>query len=205
MPITGQDGDVTFEFIADRPTLDFVATVAERGTTNEEKLQTPADLVQWARESRIIDDLAAVTNAELREARAVRDAIFGLIAALIDGAQPSPADRALVNRTAGGRQPVLHLGDGGNVHRTGGLDALLSDLATDCLDLFDSPDRAALHWCADSKCTRPFIDRSRGQRRRWCGMKGCGDRAKAAAYRQRQRQGSDSHSPQRSLRVSEQH
>ncbi|PYC65712.1 hypothetical protein C7C45_27955 [Micromonospora arborensis] len=29
--------------------------------------------------------------------------------------------------------------------------------------------------------------RSRGARRRWCGMRGCGDRAKAAAYRQRRR------------------
>jgi len=64
--------------------------------------------------------------------------------------------------------------------------AVFAFLARDCLDLFDSPDRAALRWCADAKCTRVFIDRSRGQRRRWCGMKGCGDRAKAAAYRRRQ-------------------
>jgi predicted RNA-binding Zn ribbon-like protein len=61
-------------------------------------------------------------------------------------------------------------------------------LAADCLNLFDSADRQALHWCADPSCTRPFIDRSRGHRRRWCGMKGCGDRAKAAAYRARQRE-----------------
>ncbi|MGH1526542.1 CGNR zinc finger domain-containing protein [Leifsonia sp. L25] len=30
-------------------------------------------------------------------------------------------------------------------------------------------------------CTRPFLDVSRASNRRWCGMSGCGDRAKAAA------------------------
>jgi len=72
------------------------------------------------------------------------------------------------------------------VTSSGDADAVFALHARDCLDLFDSPDRAALRWCADAKCTRVFIDRSRGQRRRWCGMKGCGDRAKAAAYRRRQ-------------------
>jgi len=45
----------------------------------------------------------------------------------------------------------------------GSLNAVLAVLARDCLDLCASPDKNALHWCADSTCTRPFIDRSRGQ------------------------------------------
>jgi predicted RNA-binding Zn ribbon-like protein len=73
------------------------------------------------------------------------------------------------------------------VHRTGNLDAVLAVLARDCLELHDSDDRRVLRWCADEHCTRAFIDRSRGARRRWCGMRGCGDRAKAAAYRRRRR------------------
>jgi predicted RNA-binding Zn ribbon-like protein len=51
--------------------------------------------------------------------------------------------------------------------------------------------RALLRRCDDPKCTRLFIDRSRGGRRRWCDMKGCGDRAKAAAYRRRHRHTTD--------------
>jgi predicted RNA-binding Zn ribbon-like protein len=73
------------------------------------------------------------------------------------------------------------------VDRTGDIDAVFAVLARDCLDLHDSADRHALRWCADEHCTRAFIDRSRGLRRRWCGMRGCGDRAKAAAYRRRRR------------------
>jgi predicted RNA-binding Zn ribbon-like protein len=177
-----------FEFIADRPALDFVATIAERGTTDQEMLQTPAELVDWARQSGVVDDLTEAALDDLQHAQAVRDAIFRLIAAMINDTQPEHADTATVNRAASRPRPVLSLDNDGQIRRTGGLNALLAELATDCLDLFTSPDRASLHWCADRACTRPFIDRSRGQRRRWCGMKGCGDRAKAAAYRQRQRQ-----------------
>jgi predicted RNA-binding Zn ribbon-like protein len=93
-------------------------------------------------------------------------------------------DRTLVNAAAEAAPPVLRLDDNG-LHRYGDADAVFALLARDCLDLFDNPDRAALRWCADGNCTRAFVDRSRGQRRRWCGMKGCGDRAKAAAYRSR--------------------
>lgn len=176
-----------FEFIADRPALDFVPTVSERGTKDLERLQVPADLVRWARQSGLVTDLTTVTAEQLDHARRVRDAIFGLIAAIIDDRPPAEADRTLVNRAAASPGPVLRLDRDGTVHRTGGLDALLAALAADCLDLHTGSDRAALHWCADDTCTRPFIDRSRGHRRRWCGMKGCGDRAKAAAYYRRKR------------------
>jgi predicted RNA-binding Zn ribbon-like protein len=75
----------------------------------------------------------------------------------------------------------------GAVRRVGGLDAALAALAADVLDLHGDADRELLSRCADPRCTRPFVDRSRGRRRRWCGMRGCGDRAKAAAYRARRR------------------
>lgn len=177
-----------FEFVADRPVLDFVPTVAKRGTTDEEKLRTPEDLALWAQQSGIVEYVGAVSDDDVRHARAVREAIFRLLAALIDQQPPSASARAVVNRAAAQPGPQLRLDEAGRLHRTGGVDALLAALASDCLDLFASPDRSALHWCADERCTRPFLDRSRGQRRRWCGMKGCGDRAKAAAYRERQRQ-----------------
>lgn len=178
---------MTFEFIADRPVLDFVATLAARGTSDEEKLRTPGDLADWIIGSGIVDRRPVVTRAQLEHARSVRDALFGVLSALINGSLPAAGDRALVNTAAENPPPRVRLDRRGEVHRTGGVDAVLAVLAGDCLDLFVSPDRDLLRWCADGACTRPFIDRSHGRRRRWCGMKGCGDRAKAAAYRQRQR------------------
>ena len=176
---------MTFEFIADRPALDFVATVSERGTSNDELLRTPADLREWIRAAGLVDDIPVDADAFTRAIEA-REAMFGLLAALLDGRRPSARDREVVNAAAAHAQPRIEL-VGGRVRRTGGVDAVLAVLAADVIDLHDSADRELLKWCADERCTRPYIDRSRGSRRRWCGMRGCGDRAKAAAYRARRR------------------
>lgn len=178
---------MSFEFIADRPALDFVATVSERGTTDLDALRSPADLADWVRQCGVIDDEPAVTAADLEQAKALREALFSLIAALINGTPPPHLDREIVNAAAGRPGPLLELDTLGRVRRSGDLNAVLAVLATDVVALYDSPDRDVIRWCDDNRCTRPFIDRSRGHRRRWCGMPGCGDRAKAAAYRQRQR------------------
>jgi predicted RNA-binding Zn ribbon-like protein len=181
---------VTFEFVAGRPMLDFLATLAARDTVREEKLRTPADLAAWAVDARLVDRPPRAAAADLTRATALREAMYRMAGALAGGRSADPADRELVNTVAARTPPVLSLDDDG-LHRTGDVGAVLAALARDCLELHGSPDRASLRWCADETCTRPFIDRSRGQRRRWCGMKGCGDRAKAAAYRQRHRASGD--------------
>jgi predicted RNA-binding Zn ribbon-like protein len=177
---------VEFEFIADRPMLDFLPTLSERGHTDVERLSAPRDLSDWAVQAGIVEQPPSVDSADLRRAIDVREAMFRLVRALIDGTGTAEADRDLVNAAAAAPLPTLHL-DPDGVHRTGDIDAVLAVLARDCLELHDSDDRHALRWCAAEHCTRPFIDRSRGARRRWCGMRGCGDRAKAAAYRRRRR------------------
>ena len=188
-----------FEFIADRPVLDLLSTIAERGTRDDEKLQSEQNLASWIEQSGIVDTAPPVTNQALERAKALREAMFRLVASLIEHQTPSATDRALVNAAAEASPPLLRLDDDG-LHRYGDVDAVLALFARDCLDLFDSPDRAALRWCANPNCTRPFIDRSRGQRRRWCGMKGCGDRAKAAAYRRRRRTALDNETAQNTTR-----
>lgn len=176
-----------FEFIADRPVLDFVATMAERGARDEEKLRTPADLADWVAQSGLVDERVDPTSGDLARATTLREALFAVITALIDQEPVRDADRELVNAAATRPRPVLTLLPDQRTHRSGDLDGVLATLACDLLDLAGSPDRQLLHWCADRRCTRPFVDRSHGHRRRWCGMKGCGDRAKAVAYRRRQR------------------
>lgn len=186
--VTCQTGDAMFDFISDRPVLDFLPTLAARGTAEEEKLRDPDDLATWVRESGIVDDPGPVSHDDLERARTARETFFRLVAALIDGRLADPADRAFVEDLACDDLPMLHVGVTG-LSRTGDLSSVLAVLARDCLELHGGPDRAALHWCADETCTRPFVDRSRGGRRKWCGMRGCGDRAKAAAYRERRRAG----------------
>ncbi len=180
---------MTFDFMGDRPALNFVATLAERGSTDLEQLDTGDDLARWVAQSGLTHNPLRVSTAQLEGVRSLREAMFALITALMDRTPPRPVDRERVNAAAARPRPVVRLTPAGAVRRTGDLDSVLALLAVDCLDLFDGPDRDALNRCTDPRCTRPFIDHSRGHRRRWCGMKGCGDRAKAAAYRQRQRAG----------------
>jgi predicted RNA-binding Zn ribbon-like protein len=103
-------------------------------------------------------------------------------------AQPLPADAlADVQAAAAGPAVVLTLDAAGALHRDGDVAAALSTVARAAIELIGGPDRHLVRWCADAACTHPFLDRSRGGRRRWCGMSGCGDRAKARAYRARRR------------------
>jgi predicted RNA-binding Zn ribbon-like protein len=178
---------VSFELVAGRPVLDFVATVAERHTTRLEHLRSGDDLADWVQHVGLVDRRLRVDDGDLARAVALREALFGVVSAALDGTTVSSRDRALVNAAAADPRPTLRLTAEGAVRRTGDLDAVLAFLARDLLDLLGGPDRAALRWCADPACTRVVLDRSRGGRRRWCGMRGCGDRAKAAAYRQRRR------------------
>ncbi len=174
-----------FEFIAEQPVLDFVATLAERGSTDDERLRTPADLEQWLAEARLVDQPIKISADELAAARQGREAMFALIAALIDGSSPRPRDRQLVNRLAAHPPPVRRLTPAGQLTASGDLDSVLALLADQCLALFASPDLDRLRLCAAPRCTRPYVDRSRAGQRRWCDMKSCGDKMKAAAYRER--------------------
>jgi predicted RNA-binding Zn ribbon-like protein len=178
---------VRFELVAGRPVLDFAATVAERHTARVEHLRSGADLADWVEQAGLVDRRLRVDDGDLARAVALREALFGLVSAVLDDTAVSPPDRALVNAAAAHPGPTLELTARGAVRRTGDLDAVLAVLARDLLDLLGGPDRALLRWCADPACTRVVLDRSRGGRRRWCGMRGCGDRAKAAAYRRRLR------------------
>jgi predicted RNA-binding Zn ribbon-like protein len=185
--VTCQTGDVQHEFVTGNLALDFVATVAERGTTRLEHLGAPADLAEWIAQAGIVDDSVAVTPAGLERAKVVREALFALVEAAIDG-EPAPREALrVVNEAAAAPPPTPALEDAA-LHREGDLDAVLSALARAALELLGGPERARVKWCAGEGCTRPFVDRSRSGRRRWCGMAGCGDRAKAAAYRARQRE-----------------
>jgi predicted RNA-binding Zn ribbon-like protein len=183
------------EFLAGNLALDFVATVAERTTTHLEHLQTGADLADWIVQARLLDRPPAVSQRDLAAAKQLREALFRLVTALTEQAPLPEADRRLVNRLAAAGPPTLSVTPEGRVRRNGRVPEALAALARAGMELFDQPDTQVVRWCDDARCTRPFIDRSRGHRRRWCGMAGCGDRAKAAAYRQRQgrrRQGASS-------------
>jgi len=69
----------------------------------------------------------------------------------------------------------------------GDLEACLAAIARAAVDALRPENLHRIKACEGTECTRLFVDSSRAANRRWCGMAGCGDRAKAAAYRARKR------------------
>ncbi len=194
--VTCQTGDVNPVLLADHPALDFVGTISERTTVRQEQLTAPADLDIWLVRAGVLDEDPHATAADLTVAVRFREALYALLRAASevsdDGPPALPAEAlALVNSTAAGPTVTVHLAADGQVRRTGGVGAALAHIARTGVELIGGPDRARLRWCADATCTHPFLDRSRAGRRRWCGMAGCGDRAKARAYRARHREPAD--------------
>jgi predicted RNA-binding Zn ribbon-like protein len=178
---------VEFDHAGGRPVLDLVGTLSDRGSADVERLRSWPDVESWVRAAGIaVDDLRG-DDADLDRVRELREALYAVVTAQLTGGPTGDRDRRLVN-TAARATLVPELTGTGAVRWTGGLGGLLGAVARDALDLLSSDDLAALRQCADPHCTRLFVDRSRGGRRRWCGMKGCGDRAKAAAYRRRHRE-----------------
>jgi predicted RNA-binding Zn ribbon-like protein len=64
-------------------------------------------------------------------------------------------------------------------------DSLLLPIAHAIANFLTSEDLARVKACEKSPCTLFFLDRTRGQVRRWCSMTVCGNRAKQALYRSR--------------------
>ncbi len=186
--ITGQDGDVAFAISSGNLALDFVGTLGERRDARNEHLRESADVAAWLVEAGVLDAPPSTDGDTLDEAVTLREALFVVVEHLLDepgAALPRPA-LEVVNRAAAAPPPAVALQPDRTLARSGSWRAGLSAVARDGLALVD-PGDAELKWCADPTCTHPFLDRSRGHRRRWCEMAGCGDRAKAAAYRARRR------------------
>jgi predicted RNA-binding Zn ribbon-like protein len=176
-------------FVGGNLALDFVGTLNERFSTRVDQLRTPADLGSWLVSAGVLDEPPPVSERDLAAGIVLRETLFAVIARQIDelGRELSGAERNLINTTAAAPPPVPELTPGNTVKRSGDVAAGLSAVAREAMALFRRTDGSVLKWCADEKCTHPFLDLSHGHRRRWCGMAGCGDRAKAAAYRARQR------------------
>ena len=66
---------------------------------------------------------------------------------------------------------------------------LLAPIGAAMADLIAHGDFDLIRTCENPPCTIWFFDRTKGHRRRWCSQSMCGNRAKVAAYRERQRLG----------------
>jgi predicted RNA-binding Zn ribbon-like protein len=177
-----------FVYVSGRHSLDFAGTLLWRRTLRTELLTAPDDLRVWAQEAHLLHDMTPVSPADVEEAVRVREAIYGAVTSAVSGT-PQPADEEIdrLNRLARGPLPALTLTRDGTTRSEGTFANVASLLARDAIELIGSTELAKVKECSNPDCTRLFVDHSRGFSRRWCGMAECGNKAKAADYRQRRK------------------
>ncbi|HEU4420174.1 MAG TPA: ABATE domain-containing protein [Planctomycetota bacterium] len=182
-------------FLADHLALDFLNTRAVLQGAVEDWLADDNRVIDWlqraglhARGSR---GAPAAEGELVRAAVELREALRALVAARQRGARASPAvlNRFLANGTAH-RRLDWPVGGEPLFVEVRGVDTpedLLLPVATLGAELLAQGNFGLVRECAGPDCVLWFYDRTKSHRRQWCSMRACGNRAKLAAFRARQR------------------
>ena len=185
-----------FFWVGNRLSVDFVNTTPVLESEPVELLARPEDLWAWLTAAGLftpqqVHGLGASASAEaFQQARFLRDTLregFNAMASgrgfpvgkveVLNSFARKPTAQVLAERAGKGwslRQRWL-LEDPGDAVRP---------IATDALELLASAGQ--VRHCANPKCVLFFLDTSKSQRRRWCSMAVCGNRAKVAEFRARE-------------------
>jgi predicted RNA-binding Zn ribbon-like protein len=177
---------LSFRFNGGCLSLNLVCTLRYRPSKNLELLEKPSDLSRWLFEADAVNRLTSATPAQLDDARRLRKAILETASRITEGKSPDRRAVTVINEFAALPQPKLQL-DFRNWRpeylSDAPIDAGLSAVARDAIDLFTGPQSQLIRTCAEPSCRMLFVDTSPGTRRRWCSMTRCGSRAKGAAFR----------------------
>ena len=178
-----------FNFRSECRCLDLAATLAGRlNPEPKERLATPRDLGRWLAAAGLASGALHPTEEELIAARDLREALYRLVQASMVGEGFARKDLDLVNRWAALPLPAPQLGPKGLAWIGEGVAASLAVVARDGVELLSGPLAARVRKCANPSCAILFVDSSRSNRRRWCSMAACGNKAKVGAFRRRLRE-----------------
>jgi predicted RNA-binding Zn ribbon-like protein len=197
----------SLDLIADDLALNFANTESGRGfPSHQNHFRAAANVVEWLRHAKALSveetawlrkrvaeraDLAADL---LAQAVALRVAIHDIGAAL--GRRAKPPEAALANLSALHARCVAkaELAPGAvschwlwNV-RASPVEAALGPIALAAVRLFTQGDFHRIRECGGHACGWLFYDRSKNNRRRWCEMEVCGNRAKQRRLAARRRE-----------------
>ena len=196
-----------FEFTGGRLCLDFTNTLGDSRARPIERLKSYQDLVAWGEqagvltegEARLLPRIAErhpwAASRTVKEAVALREAIYRIISSVIDGSPAAQSDFATLNGalsraldrlqvTTGSRGFGWSWADSGEA-----LDRMLWPVVRSAADLLVSEDAKRVRRCSGQNCDWLFLDTSRNHSRRWCDMRGCGNREKARRHYARKKAG----------------
>ncbi len=184
--------------------LDFVNTLEfEKGHAVDD-FRDAATAVHWLRDHELLhEDMVAALLADvstsdeaatrlLQRIQKARAALRELLDAAVEKRPPQEGALREVNRAL--RAPYVYelvpAADGVSLdHRHEGdpVSGALARLSEVIARELTQSDKERLRICANDECRWVFRDNSPAGRRKWCDMSTCGNRAKAARHRERQK------------------
>jgi predicted RNA-binding Zn ribbon-like protein len=181
--------DSQFEFIGNNLAVDFTNTEIVSGGTLTEMLRSNTDLVQWAQEAGF-PIKRRLNPGDLSDALTLRWALKEAFESRIDERPAKRKALTIINQHLAhhGTHTVLQVSQSGRDYELvpheacSTVTALLATLAYEGAQLLASSQADRLKRCGNANCVLIFVDTSRTQKRRWCSMETCGNRAKAAKH-----------------------
>jgi len=181
-----------FRFISGHIALDLMATKRERNSeASDDIFSAPAHFAEWCHGAGILTEGVQVSDGELHSVILLREVGYRLALASVRRENFAATDIALVNHFAAAEPIRVELSARGEFAATGTVANILSTIARDLIALLGQSVTTSIRQCDGDNCTRLFVDRSRGQNRRFCSDQVCGNRAKVAAFRRRTRTNPD--------------
>jgi predicted RNA-binding Zn ribbon-like protein len=165
---------------------DFVNTVDKE--TGEEFLGSPDTLGAWLAEHGLAEPGAPFGHEDVAVAVAIREDLRALLLAN-NGGELDPDVPAALSDAADRARLTVAIDESGRASvtsRAGGIDRVAGRLLGIVARAQAEGTWERLKACPWHTCHEAFYDHSRNGSRTWCSMAVCGNRAKAAAYRQRQ-------------------
>lgn len=192
-------------FVAGHPAVDFLNSAYAPGEQHIETIGDGIALLDWMVGARLLNEEESATlqrrftrkalDAAAQEARAVREWARTWLTAwranpTRDYSEEIAALNKLLARETRGRELVAVKRRFALLDRTRFADAnaLLAPIAVEIARLVTEEDPSLVKACAGAECTLWFLDRTKAHRRMFCSAAACGNRAKVAAFRLRQRE-----------------
>jgi predicted RNA-binding Zn ribbon-like protein len=196
----------SLDLIADDLALNFANTESGRGfPSHENHLREAEHVAQWLKHAKVLpaEDANWLKNEVLRhpdlaadllaQAIALRGAIHDIGAAL--GRRAKPPEASLADLSALHARFVARAALAPGVIscrwrwsvRASPVEAALGPIALAAVKLFTEGDFHRIRECGGHACGWLFYDRSKNNRRRWCEMEVCGNRAKQRRLAARRR------------------
>ena len=197
----------SLDLIADDLALNFANTESGRGfPSHQNHFREAANVVEWLRHAKALPveetDWLQTRVAErpdlardlLATAVALRDAVHDIGVALGHSAKPPKAALASLSALHARCVAKAELAPGVESCRwqwsvrASPVEAALGPIALAAVRLFTEGDFARIRECGGHACGWLFYDRSKNNRRRWCEMEVCGNRAKQRRLAARRRE-----------------